>query len=228
MILLELDPETYEVKINKPWVMLIPELAALIRRDKGSPGDHDGRKKLKARKELSFIYLTQDFSSPISSREESEKRQLAMDYTGLTERDMDEVLLKANQTYKELLYKASPALETLASMRASLHKFNEYYRNLDFTTRDKQGKLLYTPNEFLKSTKDVGPAFDTLDLMEKKVIEQLKNDSGIRGSADKGDNEGKDRGEWKEGKSDKNANIRTYAGLGSLLDKDEEIDEHEF
>ena len=46
-----------KVELNKAELLLIPEFSALIRRDRGSEGDHDGRKKFHARKEFTFIYF---------------------------------------------------------------------------------------------------------------------------------------------------------------------------
>jgi len=52
-----------ELILDKPELGLYPEFSTLIKRDKGSEGDVDGRKKKKAFAEFTYIYFTTDFSS---------------------------------------------------------------------------------------------------------------------------------------------------------------------
>jgi len=55
--------ESGELILDKPELALYPEFSTLIKRDKGSDGDVDGRKKKKAFAEFTYIYFTTDFNS---------------------------------------------------------------------------------------------------------------------------------------------------------------------
>jgi hypothetical protein len=55
--------ESGELILDKPELALYPEFSTLIKRDKGSEGDVDGRKKKKAFAEFTYIYFTTDFGS---------------------------------------------------------------------------------------------------------------------------------------------------------------------
>jgi hypothetical protein len=51
------------IVINKIEILTIESFKTILRRDKGSPGDVDGRKKLKAFREFAYIYHMADYKS---------------------------------------------------------------------------------------------------------------------------------------------------------------------
>lgn len=52
-----------DIVINKVEILTIPSFTTILRRDKGSVGDNDGRKKLMAFKEFAYIYHVADVNS---------------------------------------------------------------------------------------------------------------------------------------------------------------------
>ena len=81
MKLFEID-ENNEVKINYPWIKLIPEFKALfdgrLRTKEGSMRDSIGVKR------ITYIYFMMDFTSPIADWEISKKKEESMKYSGLS------------------------------------------------------------------------------------------------------------------------------------------------
>jgi hypothetical protein len=71
--LFNFDFDEGEVVLNKEEILTIKEFAELIRKDKGSEGDNDGRKKKYAYKQFAFIYLYCDYTSPYIERDEKER-----------------------------------------------------------------------------------------------------------------------------------------------------------
>lgn len=212
------------VKLNKPWLGTIPEFSVLIKRDKGSDGDYDGRKKLKATKEITYIYYMVAFESPVFwGDEEGIKRSQSLSYAGLEEKDIDGEVMEALETFEMLQYEASPTLKSLNKLKKAWQKMDKFYDDIDFAKTDKQGKLQFTTTDFLSNVKNIGAALETLTELEKRVMEELRNDTGIRGKSEKGDNEGKPRKEWVEGGPKGAQNKRTFVQLGAELEKDEEI-----
>ena len=190
MRLFEIDIETGTVALNKPWIMLIPEFKALLDRDKGSAGDYRGDKKLKAKKELTYIYFLTDFVSPLTDWEESEKQKEALYYAGLEQKDIDDKVNKANIKYDELQIKGAPSLKTYRALMKSRDEMDKFYENLDMSKIDKMGKLLYDPSSVVKSAKDLDTFYTTIANFRKRVEQELKDQStGIRGTASLGDNE---------------------------------------
>lgn len=188
----------YKVELNKEWIYLIPEFAALLKRDKGSPGDSKGEKKLKARKEFTFIYFDLDFTSPIRDWEEYERRNEAMKYAGITEADLDAGVMAAHHKYNELLLASSRSLKTLRSAEKSLDAFDTYLAAIDFTEKDKKGELVNNPNTYLQTLDRLNKAYDAVDTFRKRVSEELKGDTAIRGAAVLGRKESAKRTEWNE------------------------------
>lgn len=221
MRLFEIDIETSTVALNKPWIMLVPEFKALLDRDKGSAGDYRGDKKLKARKEFTYIYFLTDFASPLTDWEESEKLKEALYYAGLEEKDIDAKVLTANKKYDEIQLKNAPSLKTYRALLKSRDEMDKFYENLDMTKTDKMGKLLYDPASVVKSAKDLDTFYTTIANFRKRVEQELKDaSSGIRGTATLGETEERiskfSEGDIIEGSQ--HAAQGTVSGTGSFAD----------
>lgn len=201
MRLLEVD-ENHNVKPNKEWLVLIPEFAALYKRDKGSPGDVDGRKKLRFKKEVAFIYFSVGFTSPLRDWQPSEKLAESLNYAGLKEDDIDEVINDAAIKYEELQLKSSRSYRTYLAMKKGLDSMDTYYESIDFTKVDKKGELVHSTTGYTKSVIDMNKVYDSLAAFEKRVENDLKDaDGGIRGMATLGDQEARKTAanhDWKE------------------------------
>ena len=65
--------ENMELQLNKEWILMIKEFAEILKRDRGSPGDTQGRRKLKAMKQLTYVYLMEDFLSPFREEDDYNK-----------------------------------------------------------------------------------------------------------------------------------------------------------
>lgn len=213
--------EQFTIELNKEWILMVPEFSVLVRRDKGSEGDYRGDKKLKAIKELTFIYFDLDFSSPLRDWDEFERREEAMKYAGLMEADMDDKVMAAHAKYHELLHRSSPSLAMLEDMKFSLKQLRNYFKSVDLTKENSRGELVYTMPQYLAAIKGVQPAFDFIEMFEKRVGEELKGEDSIRGTAALGRKEGAKR-EWAEGQDDKptvekRAGEMSFADIASLL-----------
>lgn len=193
--------ELYEVELNKEWIMMVPEFATLIRRDKGSQGDYRGDKKLKARKELAYLYFCLDFTSPLREWDEESRCLEALRYTGLSAEDIDDKVQEAWEVYEQLLLMAAPSLKTLISIRKGRAKLDLYFEEVDFDKRDKLGKVLYTPKDYMDNITKLSTMDRAIREYEKQVEAELKADTGIRGKATLGGKEGKRRADkvWREG-----------------------------
>lgn len=193
--------ELYEVELNKEWVMMIPEFAVLIRRDKGSAGDYRGEKKLKAKRELAYIYFCLDFTSPLREWEDEERKAEALRYAGLSADDIDDKVLEAWTTYEALLLQSAPSLRTLQSIKKGRAKLDEYFEGVDFDKRDKLGKAYYTPKDYMDNITKLATMDRAIREYEKIVEAELKDEGGIRGKRELGGKEGTRRTDkvWQEG-----------------------------
>ncbi len=189
MKIFELD-DNYTVKLNKAWILQVPEFAAIYKRDKGSEGDYDGRKKLRTHKEFTYIYFFVDFTSPLQSWEPKERHKESLRYANLTDKDIDDVIQAAIKQYEVLMYEASRSLRTYKSVKKGIDAFDTYMENIDFTETDDDGKLKHSPDKFVANISRINKMYDELKLLERRIEDDLKHGgTGIRGTAVKGENE---------------------------------------
>lgn len=183
--------DTYEVELDKEWIALIPAFSAILKADKGSKGDADGRKKLLARKQLAYLYFMIDFRSPIFSYDEAKKKVEALRYVGLDELEVASPLITEGlEEYKAIQLGQARALRSLENAYSGLNALDDYLRDVDFTATDKQGKLLHSPKEYMANLSSLNKAYDELEKFEKRVHKQLQeSNTTIRGMADLGDRE---------------------------------------
>jgi hypothetical protein len=178
--------EAGEAIVNKPWLSLIPEFQELFR---------DNYRKIRydnpvGRKYLAYIYFVHDFSSPLRNWKEDKRVEEAIRYTGLTAEQLKNDKLKTACTYyKKLQVQCCRAHASYIAAQKGLDKMDEYFENIDFDRVDKQGKLMYTPNQYIDNISKTNKAYDELDKLAQRVETELSQSSGIRGSAELGDKE---------------------------------------
>lgn len=190
MRLFEID-DNHQVRPNREFIGLIPEFKALLVGDKGSKGDSDGRRKLKARAQLAYIYFLVDFGSPLRDWEPIEKEREARNYAGLSEEDAkDKDLQLAIAKYTELQYKNARSLRTFDRMKLGLDKLDDYLGDVDLTTTDKKGELVHDADKYRKTMEGMTSLYDKFHAFEKYVEEDLKkSESTIQGNRTLGDQE---------------------------------------
>lgn len=179
--------ENNEVKLNVPWIGLIPEFKELFRAaDKKVRYD----RVTKGKKVLAYVYFMLDFTSPLRDWNKEEKHLEALRYTDLTDEDVKDPKVKAAlKVYEELQLKACRPLKSHRAALKALDAMDTYLENVDFDARDKQGKLLYTPNQATANIGTLNKAYDELAKLAKRVEMELEQNAGVRGQAELGDKE---------------------------------------
>lgn len=212
-----------EAVVNKPWLSLIPEFQNLFR----LAGGKVSYERSDGKKYIAYIYFMLDFSSPLREWEEDKRRSEALRYTGLTEADLKQPKVKAAIDYYEMLQTSiCRALRSYKAAQKGLDKMDEYFEHIDFTQVDKQGKLLYTPNQYIDNIAKTNKAYDELEKLAKRVDTELTQSSGIRGTAELGERELRrsrgiaDEGEesWNE-KTEQADSPMNFVDLGDILNK---------
>lgn len=218
MKLFEIDDTDNTVLLNKEWIMMVPELNELIKRDKRSEGDYRGEKKLQARREFTYIYFYVDFASPLRDWGEEEKHKESLKYAGLDK--VDTVVMKARDHYEYLILSAARSLRTYKAMMKTLDSLDDYLENIDFSEKDKKGELLNDPIKVASTVEKMDKAYTAVKNFEKRVEEELKGEStGIRGTAELGDREAtKKSTDWSEQAVADRSDISKSAGtMQSML-----------
>jgi hypothetical protein len=181
--------ENNEVVVNQPWVKLIPEFKAIFTyfRSKSNSGSQS---YAKANKVLAYIYFMVDFSSPLKTWNEDDRKVEAMRYTSLTADDVKlKVVQDALDYYYSLLIANCRPLKTYHSLLKTAEAMDKYFETLNFDSVDKQGKLKYTPNQAVDNAGKMNKFYDELYKLETRVTTELEQNSGIRGKSTFGDKE---------------------------------------
>lgn len=113
-----------QLSLYKDEILLHPELAEILVRDKGSVGDSDGRKKLQAWKEFTYLYMICDYASYPNQKgySEIEAHKYAIDVANLPDTWIpDKIVLAAMDFYVEanMSIAKEVAKELLASFKNS-------------------------------------------------------------------------------------------------------------
>ena len=180
---------TNSLEIDEYSILLVKEFADLWDQERNKcKEDKNGKLRLKAFKELTYIYLVLDFKSPYFQYKESEKHTAALADSGMTE-DMlkDKTFLAAFRKYKEI-QDSDPILSLIKTSLNTLFKLQIWLDNIDFEDDiDDEGRLLYKPKEIFDSIAGIDRMRDQLLALEKKHKDGLKAEgNSVRGEVELG------------------------------------------
>jgi hypothetical protein len=165
-----------------PEVAGVEEFKELVKRDRGSPGDSQGRKKQRAARELAYIYHMVSPDSPYrvydaDLREELICRDLFHDYP---EWRLDDVVTAAMEKYKEL--KQTELSLLLVGATAAVNKLRSYFETVNFTDIDENGRPVYSAKDVVSNLSNLGKVVEGLQNLKEQVEkEELGNSANRKG-----------------------------------------------
>jgi hypothetical protein len=190
MILLFELGENNMVSLNKVWISTIPQFRRLLARDKGGPGDGSGKYKKRATREFTYIYHLLDFHSPLENYNKTKRKQLAMEFAGMpdkeSELDNDPDLQDAIELYKDLLANSSVSLQTYRAMKHTRQAMDLSLEERDYDKKDINNRLIYDMKKDQESIINMPKVIAALDEMEDKVKREMMDTFEMRGGAEKG------------------------------------------
>jgi hypothetical protein len=182
----------YMVELNREWISTIDEFKILLRRDRGSKGDADGRKKIHAQREFTFIYHYCDFKSQYREYPEYERWTEALKNAGLTDGDVDDAVKAAIERYKS--FQETRSLKLIDAAYVGIDKLREYFLTVDLNEKDLNDRLVNDSKKLSSNIKDVGHLLNSIKELEDMTKAELEEKSRIRGGAKRGNREDR-RGE---------------------------------
>lgn len=156
-------------------LVMIEEFKALVKRDKGSKTDHRGKKKLRATRELAYIYHCESHKSSYANyhyevREEEVRRDVFKDWPDWYE---DDIVKAAREKYVQLT--STPAIEMLKAGMNAAQKLTDYFDMIDLSETDDKGQLKYSARDLVANLGNLGKVVDGLN----KLKEQVERDQQI-------------------------------------------------
>lgn len=182
------DNSTNSVVVNEPEVLLIKEFAALWNNDRNkTKGDPKGIKKTRAYRELTYIWLMLDWTSPYVDFDEQERHQECLKDAGLTEKEWNDPDFRAAcRKYREL-QNSSRALKLIKSAQGVVDKITDYFNNIDIEERDPAtGKPIFKTKDVMAELSNVSNVVEQLKTLEFLYKKEQEQQSGLMGDVEGG------------------------------------------
>lgn len=168
--------------IVSPEALLIPEFQAIWKRDKT-------KDKLKAMRELSYVYFVCDYKSPYRSSLTLNRLEsmVAKDFMKDEAYAPDPKISAAVDKYKEL--QKTPSMMLLDASLKTVHNLIDYLQNVDLQERDKNDRPIYKPSDVTSSLKNIGGIVESLSKVRESVEKEMSEQATLRGHRKKGNRE---------------------------------------
>lgn len=182
------DNATQTLKINDYEILLVKEFAKLWDQKRNvCTEDKTGQQRIRARKELTYIYLTLDFKSPYFKYAAKDKHEAALEDSALTEDDIkDDDFRAAYHKYDEI-QNTDPILELIKTAYKTLRKTKVFLDSIDFVNDvDADGRPLYKPKDVMADIGSISKMRNELQALEVAYKENLVAATKLRGDNEPG------------------------------------------
>lgn len=176
------------VNINEESILLIREFVALWdeKRNK-TTSDKTGKKRTLAYKEIKFIYLFFDWSSPYFQYSEEDRHKEALRDSGLTDAEYNNVVFKAACRKYDELQNSSIEIRLLKAAMSAIDGQIHYLENVDLMERDPAtGKPIFKSKDLIAEIKGCKDLITGLRDLEKQVKTGEEAENKLRGGAEIG------------------------------------------
>lgn len=182
------DNVTGKVELNTPEILLIREFAALmdIKRNKCKE-DPEGKYKLRAFREFTYIYLAIDWMSPYRDYYEQDRHQEALRDANITEEEFNNPEFRTACRKYRALQDETRSIKLLKAAQNVIDKFVDYFNNIDVEERDEQtGKPIYKTKDVMAEISSLHKVHEELVILESQVKKEISETSSIRAGAVEG------------------------------------------
>tara|TARA_R110002020_G_scaffold126458_7_gene284236 strand:+ start:2200 stop:2703 length:504 start_codon:yes stop_codon:yes gene_type:complete len=130
-------------------------------------------------KELAYVYYYCDHKSPFAVYDE-EKREEEVIKSVFKEKYKTSSKLKAAcDKYKELT--ETSAVKLLKAARTSVTKLEKYFRDIDLTMMDDNGRLMFSAKDLVANLSKMGSVIEGLSKLEEQVRKEEQVINANRG-----------------------------------------------
>ncbi len=180
--------DTGKVELSVPEITLVTEFKALMS-DKRNicPEDKKGTKRLRAFKEFTYIWLAIDWQSVYSDYIESEKHELALKDSGLTQEEFDDPTFRAACRKYRDMQNETRSMKALKAAQGVIDKVVLYFNNIDLEERDEEtNKPIWKVKDIQTELTNLEKVLESLKSLETIVRKDLAETSTIRAGAEEG------------------------------------------
>ena len=169
-------------------VFLIKEIGQLLEVKRNiTAEDPSGLSKIKAFKELKYIYLFIDWESPYFNLPEQERHEEALNTAGLSDEEFNNPVFKAACNKYNEIQNSALSIRLLRSAMLAVETVIYYLENVDISERDTlTGKPVYKTKDLIAEIKGCKDLISGLQDLEKQVKKDIEPDTGLRGNTEAG------------------------------------------
>jgi hypothetical protein len=168
-------------------VKLVPEVQGIrsLSYNKGFPGDADGRKKLRAKQELKYLYLAYSPKSPYKDYTETDRLTEARIDCNLADNweESTELKLLVKKFNKGSLSKVGRLLETVTKF---LEKFENHLNTIQLDERSATGGMVHDPKKILDTLNQLPRLASTIQELEQQVKYGMISNTKVKGDHELG------------------------------------------
>lgn len=179
------DNVTGKVELNTPEILLIREFAALmdVKRNKCKE-DPEGKYKLRAFREFTYIYLAIDWMSPYRDYYEQDRHQEALRDANITEEEFNNPEFRTACRKYRALQDETRSIKLLKAAQNTVDRFIDYFNNtVDLDERDQQGKPIFKTKDVMAEIANLHKVHEELVILESQVKKEMSETSSIRAGA---------------------------------------------
>lgn len=131
-------------------------------------------------REISYVFHMSDFKSSYASYPENVRREkitaeLFKDKKWKPSKLVEEAIVK----YREL--SITPTMGLVEDAYCLIDKLRTYFRDVDFSETDEQGKPKYSAKDALSNLGNLGKVVDTVNSLKEKVDKEITSKTTVRG-----------------------------------------------
>lgn len=175
------------VVLDDSALLLTKEFAALLELNRNKcEEDPSGLEKVRAFKEMTYIYLAIDWRSLYSGYTRQERHEAALKDSELTEEEWNDPIFREACRKYVALQDSNRYVRLLQSAEEVTDKIIDYFDNIDLTATDDQGKPLVKITDIQKAMDQSVKQIETLKQIESLVKKEITEQSTIRAGATEG------------------------------------------
>lgn len=177
-----------EVELDSTEILLVREFADLMdeKRNKCKE-DKSGKQKLRAFRELKYIYLALHWQSPYKDYEERDRHEEALLDSDLTEEEFNDPVFRAACRKFKDLQESHRSLRLLQSVQNMADKFIDYFNNVDPEERDPNtGKPIFDVTKLQSQINNLNKMHESLCTLEQQVKKEITEKTTIKAGAEDG------------------------------------------
>ena len=129
--------------------------------------------------ELAYVYYICDHKSPFSVYDEERREEEVIKSIFKKKYKVSSKMKAACDKYKELT--ETSAVKLLKAARASVTKLEKYFRDIDLTIMDDNGRLMFSAKDLVQNLSKMGDVINGLSKLEEQVKKEEQVSNANRG-----------------------------------------------